>query len=129
MSIVRFDPFRGFVPAFDSAWVPAVDIFETEQKELVLKAELPDVKREDVSVTVENNRLTLSGERKLDAEVKQEHFRRIERTYGRFTRTFTLPTTVDTAKIAAEFKNGVLTIRLTYREEAKPRSINVEVAA
>ena len=106
-----------------------MDIFENEKKELVLKAELPDLAREDVAVTVENNTLTIRGERKLDAEVKKEQFHRIERAYGNFSRSFSLPTTVDTGKIAAEFKHGVLTIRLPFREEAKPRSINIEVAA
>jgi HSP20 family protein len=82
-----------------------------------------------VAVTVENSTLTIRGERKLDAEVKKEQFHRIERAYGSFSRSFALPTTVDIGKIAAEFKNGVLTIRLPFREEAKPRSINIEVAA
>jgi HSP20 family protein len=146
MALTRFDPFRDIAVLQDrmnrlfsdygareegvlSTWVPAVDIYENEKKELVLKAELPDVRREDVSVTVENNTLTLSGERKFDGEVKKEHYHRIERAYGSFSRSFSLPTTVDTVRIAAEFKNGVLTIRLPFREEAKPRSINVEVAA
>jgi HSP20 family protein len=106
-----------------------VDIFENEKKELVLKAELPDVRKEDVSVTVENNTLTLSGERKFDTEVKREHYHRIERSYGNFSRSFSLPATVDTGKIAAEFKSGVLTIRLPFRDEAKPRSISIDVAS
>lgn len=147
MSIVRFDPFRDFAILQDrmnrllgdayrgqgeaalGSWVPAVDIFENEKKELVLKAELPDVKREDVSVTVENNTLTLSGERKFDGEVAREQYHRIERAYGAFSRSFSLPATVDTTKVAAEFKNGVLTVRLPFREEARPRSVNIEVAA
>lgn len=147
MAIARFDPFRDLSVLQDrvnrlfgdaygareegvlSSWVPAVDIFENEKKELVLKAELPDVKKEDVSVTVENNTLTLSGERKLDSEVKKEQYHRLERAYGSFSRSFSLPTTVDTGKIGAEFKNGVLTVRLPFREEAKPRSINVDVSA
>jgi HSP20 family protein len=147
MSLTRLDPFRDLAVLQDrmnrlfgdaygrreegvlSAWVPAVDIYENEKKELVLKAELPDVAREDVSVTVENNTLTLSGERKLDQEVKKEQYHRIERAYGSFSRSFSLPATVDTGKIAAEFRNGVLTVRLPFREEAKPRSITVEVAA
>jgi len=145
-TIARFDPFRDLSVLQDrvnrlfgdaygareegvlSNWVPAVDIFENEKKELVLKAELPDVKREDVSVTVENNMLTLSGDRKFDAEVKKEHYHRIERSYGRFSRSFSLPATVDTAKIAADFKDGLLTVRLPFREEAKPRAINIAVA-
>lgn len=146
MSIVRFEPFRDLAIFQDrvnrlfgdlygqreegvlSNWVPAVDIYEGDNKGLVLKADLPDVKREDVSVTVENNTLTLSGERKLESDVKQEQYHRIERAYGRFSRSFSLPTTVDASQIAAEFKNGVLTIRLPFREEAKPRSIDVAVA-
>lgn len=109
-------------------WTPAVDIFETEGS-LVLKAELPDMRREDIDVTVENFTLTLRGERRLDDEVKHENFHRIERSYGQFVRTFALPPTVDTQKIAAEYRNGVLSIKLPMREEAKPRTINVEVAA
>jgi len=147
MSLTRFDPFRDlavlhdrmnrlFVEAYPareegtlSQWVPAVDIFQTEQKDLVLKAELPEVAREDVSVTVENNTLTLSGERKFDGEVRKDQYHRIERAYGSFSRSFSLPATVDSTKIAAEFKNGVLTIRLPFREESKPRSITIDVAA
>jgi HSP20 family protein len=147
MSLTRLDPFRDLAVLQDrmnrlfgdaygpreegvlSNWVPAVDIFENEKKELVLKAELPDLAREDVAVTVENNTLTIRGERKLDSEVKKEQYHRIERAYGHFSRSFSLPATVDTGKIAADFRNGVLTIRLPFREEAKPRSINIEVAA
>ena len=146
-NIARFDPFRDLAVLHDrvnrlfgdaygareegafSNWVPAVDIFENEKKELVLKAELPDIKKEDVSVTVENSTLTLSGERKFDVEVKKDHYHRIERSYGSFSRSFSLPAPVDSGKIAAEFKNGVLTIRLPFREEAKPRSIAIDVAS
>ncbi len=146
-TIARFDPFRDLSVLHDrvnrlfgdaygareegvlSNWVPSVDIFENEKKELVLKAELPDVRKEDVSVTVENNTLTLSGERKFDTEVKREHYHRIERSYGNFSRSFSLPATVDTGKIGAEFKSGVLTIRLPFRDEAKPRSISIDVAS
>lgn len=145
-TIARFDPFRDLSVLHDrvnrlfgdaygareegvlSNWAPAVDIFENEKKELVLKAELPDVRKEDVSVTVENNTLTLSGERKFDSEAKREQYHRIERSYGSFSRSFSLPATVDTTKIGAEFKHGLLTIRLPFREEAKPRSINIDVA-
>jgi HSP20 family protein len=95
----------------------------------VIKAELPDMTREAIEVTVENSTLTLRGERKLPADVKQEQFRRVERHYGSFSRSFTLPNTVDAAKVSAEYKNGVLTVKLPFREEAKPRTINVEVAA
>ena len=132
MSIIRFDPFADLLT--NGRWVPAVDIFENDKQELVLKAELPDMKREDIQVVFENNTLTLKGERKfegaaLDEAVKQERFHRVERAYGAFSRSFSLPSTVDAGKIAAEYKNGVLTVTLPFREEAKPRTINVEVAA
>ena len=110
-------------------WVPTVDIYETDGNDLVIKAELPDMTREDIEVTVENNTLTLKGERKMPADVKEEQFRRVERAYGAFSRSFTLPNTVDAAKVTAEYKHGVLTVKLPFREEAKPRTINVEVAA
>ena len=132
MSIIRFDPFADLLT--NGRWVPAVDIFENGKQELVLKAELPDMKREDIQVVFENNTLTLKGERKfentaLENAVKQEQFHRLERAYGTFSRSFTLPSTVDASKIAAEYKNGVLTVTLPFREEARPRTINVEVAA
>jgi HSP20 family protein len=110
-------------------WIPPVDIYETEQHDLVVKAELPDMAREDIEVTVENDTLSLRGTRKLPEGVKEEQIRRIERSYGVFNRSFTLPNTVDATKVSAEYKNGVLTVKLPYREEAKPRTINVEVAA
>jgi len=112
-----------------SAWVPAVDIYSNGQHELVLKAELPDMKEEEIEVTVEDNTLTLRGERKLDAEVTEDQFHRIERSYGSFARTFSLPPTVDAGKVNAQYKAGVLTIRLPLREEAKPKQIKVQVAA
>lgn len=137
MTITRFDPFRVFSDVYlrdedltqRGSWVPPVDIFETAGRDLVIKVELPDVNREDVEVTVEHNTLTLRGEKKLPADVKDEQFRRIERRYGKFTRSFTLPTTVDAAKVTADFKNGVLTVTLPFKEEARPRTINVQVAA
>jgi HSP20 family protein len=110
-------------------WIPPVDIYETDDHDLVVKAELPDMAREDIDVTVENNALILRGTRKLPEGVKEEQIRRIERSYGAFNRAFTLPTTVDATKVSAEYRNGVLTVKLPYREEAKPRTINVEVAA
>ena len=148
MAIVRFDPFREFATLQDrvnrlfgdvylrdedvtarGGWVPSVDIYETDSHEVVIKAELPDMTREAIEVTVENNTLTLRGERKLPGDVKEEQFRRVERHYGAFTRSFTLPNTVDASKVSAEYKHGVLTVKLPFREEAKPRTINVEVAA
>jgi HSP20 family protein len=148
MTISRFDPFRELTTLQDRMnrlfgdvylrdediaqrgnWVPPVDIFETADRDLVIKVELPDVNRQDVEVTVENNTLTLRGEKKLPADVKEDQFRRVERRYGTFTRSFTLPNTVDAGKVGAEFKNGVLTVKLPFKDEAKPRTINVEVAA
>ena len=111
------------------AWVPAVDIYSTGQHELVLKAELPDMKEEEIELTVEDNTLTLRGEKKLNTEVTEEQFHRIERSYGSFARTFALPPTVDAGKVSAEYKAGVLTVRLPLREEAKPKQIKVQVAA
>jgi HSP20 family protein len=113
--------------AFNHAWVPAVDIYETDAHEVVIKAELPDMKKEDIGVTFENSVLTLSGERKLDETTKREQYQRVERYVGRFSRSFTLPPTVDAGKIAATYKDGVLTIRLPRREEARPKQIDVSV--
>ncbi len=111
------------------SWVPAVDVYSNSQHELVLKAELPDMKEEEFELTVEDNTLTLRGERKLDREVTEEQFHRIERSYGPFARTFALPPTVDAGKVSAEYKAGVLTVRVPRREEAKPKQIKVQVAA
>jgi HSP20 family protein len=126
--------FEGFYgsPQEDLArgsWVPAVDIYSNGQHELVLKAELPDMKEEEIDLTVEDNTLTLRGERRLDTQVTEEQFHRIERNYGPFARTFALPPTVDAGKVSAEYKAGVLTVRLPLREEAKPKQIKVQVAA
>jgi HSP20 family protein len=129
MTIVRWDPFRDFGFTTGATWVPPVDVFQTGDHELVLKAELPDMTREDIDVTVENFVLTIKGEKKLATDVKEEHFHHIERRYGAFSRSFSLPRTVDAGKVAADYKNGVLTVRLPLREEAKPRQIKVDVAA
>jgi HSP20 family protein len=148
MAIVKVDPFRELTAmqdrmarlfgdvylrdedtGFRGSWTPAVDIFETDGHDLVLRAELPGMTREDIEVTVENNTLVLKGTKKFDSEVKDENYRRIERSYGTFHRSFTLPNTVDAAKVSADYKNGVLSVKLPFREEAKPRTINVEVAA
>lgn len=110
-------------------WVPPVDIYQNGDHEVVLKAELPDMTREDIDITVDNGTLTIRGEKKFSSEVKEDSFRRIERRYGTFSRSFSLPQTVDTARVGAEYKNGVLTVRLPLREEAKPRQIKVDVAA
>ena len=129
MTIVRWDPFRDFGFTAASTWVPPVDIFQSSEHELVLKAELPEMSREEIDITVENTTLTISGEKKTGGDVKEEQFHHIERRYGAFSRSFSLPQTVDTAKVAAEYKDGVLTVRLPLREEAKPRQIKVGVAA
>ena len=143
MAIVRWEPARELAgmeierlnrmftdfydEAFSRAWVPPVDIYETDAHEVVLKAELPDMKREDINVTFENGVLTLKGERKFEQEVKKDNYQRIERRHGAFSRSFTLPNTVDAGKISASYKDGVLTIRLPQREEAKPKQIAVNV--
>ena len=129
MTIVRWDPFRDFGFTTANTWVPPVDIFQSSEHELVLKAELPEMSREDIDITVENDTLTISGEKKPSGDVKEEQFHHIERRYGAFRRSFSLPQTVDTAKVSAEYKHGVLTVRLPLREEAKPRQIKVDVAA
>ena len=120
-----FSEFYG--DAFSRTWVPPVDIYETEQHEVVLKAELPDMKREDIKVTFENGVLTLKGERQFEQETNRENYQRIERRHGAFSRSFTLPNTVDATKISATYKDGVLTIRLPQREEAKPKQIDVNI--
>ena len=148
MAIIKVDPLREFAvmqdrlnrlfgnaylrdedTGFRGNWVPSVDIFETDTHDLVLRAELPGMSREDIEVTVENGTIVLKGEKKFDQAVKEEQYRRIERAYGAFHRSFTLPNTVDTSKVTAEYKNGVLTVTLPFKEEAKPRSINVDVSA
>jgi HSP20 family protein len=152
MTLVRFtDPFRELAQFQDrfnrvfgdvyarsgndeglmssGSWVPAVDIYQNGEHELVLKAELPDMTREEIDVTVEKGTLTIKGEKKFASDVKEEHFHRIERRYGTFSRSFSLPPTVDATKVSADYKNGVLSVRLPLREEAKPRQIKVDVAA
>ncbi len=108
------------------AWVPPCDIFETD-KELVMKFELPEVKKEDVVVKLEQNVLTLHGERKFEERTDRENYHRVERHYGEFLRSFNVPLYVDASKINAEFKDGVLTITLPKNEEARPKQINVKV--
>ena len=109
------------------SWMPAVDIFETNDREFVVKAELPDMKRDDISVTFENGVLTLKGERKFEQETNKENYHRVERRHGTFSRSFTLPNTVDASRISAGYKDGILTIRLPQREEAKPKQIDVNI--
>ena len=108
------------------AFVPPVDIYEDEQG-IQLKLEVPGIAEKDLDIKVENNVLTVSGERKLEKEEKEQNFHRVERRYGSFTRSFTLPTTVDTENIQADYEAGVLKIRLTKRAEAKPKQIKVNI--
>ena len=115
-------------PRSNRPWSPAVDIYETEN-ELVLKADLPDVDLKDIDVRVENQTLSISGERKFDQEHTEKGYHRIERSYGSFVRSFSVPNTFDTDHIAAEFKNGVLSVTLPKKEAAKPRQVKVEVKA
>ena len=152
MSIVRWDPFReleevsdrlnrvfgrsslatnrggaetreGFL-SFD--WAPSVDIAETPEA-FEIKAELPDVKKEDVKVSVEEGQLRISGERKQEKEEKGKRFHRVERSYGSFMRSFSLPENVDDSKLSAEYKDGVLKVVLPKTEKAKPKAIAVKV--
>jgi HSP20 family protein len=110
-----------------SRWTPAVDIFEAED-EIRLTAELPGMRRDDVRVDVEDRLLTISGERRLENEDKQDDYTRIERVYGQFSRSFNLPSTVDVDKISAEMEDGVLRVHMPKREESKPRQIEVKVS-
>jgi HSP20 family protein len=108
-------------------WAPSVDISE-DDKEWVVKADLPEVKKEDVKVTVENGVLTITGERKFEKEVKDKKYHRIERAYGNFLRSFTLPDGADGSKVNAEFKEGVLQVHLPKSEKAKPKAVEVKVS-
>jgi HSP20 family protein len=147
MAVTRYNPFgadfedfpaglrlfqdslsRLFSEPASRPWTPAVDIFETEN-ELVLKADVPDVDPKAVGIQLENGTLTLKGERTFEEQKNGKGFHRIERSYGKFVRAFSLPDTVDGEKVKADYKNGVLTITLPKKEVAKPRTINVEVAA
>lgn len=108
-------------------WVPEVDIIEND-KEYLIKAELPEIKREDVKVSVEKGVLTIQGERKQEKEEKGKKFHRIERSYGSFERSFTLPDDADTNKVSAEFKDGILSVHLAKSEKAMPKPIEVKAA-
>jgi HSP20 family protein len=143
-TISRFEPFRTnslqeqlgrlFNEAFErsaeessiTTWAPAVDIYETEH-ELVVKADLPDIKSEELDIRVENNILTIRGERKFEKNVNESNYLRVERAYGAFSRSFSLANTVNSEAIKAEYKNGVLTLTIPKREEAKPKQIRVNV--
>jgi HSP20 family protein len=125
-----FEEFRPFLPTEETmpftAWTPPVDIYETE-KELVLKMELPEIPKENVHVTLENNLLTIRGERKLEEKVDRENYHRMERSYGEFMRSFTLPPFVDGQHIGADFKDGILKVTLPKSEAARPKQIEVKV--
>jgi len=144
-TLTRWEPFRGATSLQDqinrvfndvlertgeesslTAWAPAVDIYETEH-ELVLKADLPDIDPKDLDIRVENNILTIRGERKFEKNVNEENYLRVERSYGSFTRSFTLANTVNSEAIKAAYENGVLTLSIPKREEAKPKQIKVNV--
>ena len=111
-------------PAATTTWSPAVDIFETEG-EIVVKAELPGVDRKDITLHLENNVLTLKGERRFEKETKEENYHRIERAYGGFSRSFSIPATVDEEKIRADYRDGILKIALPKKEQAKPKQIRI----
>jgi len=145
MTITRWDPFREVValqrrvnslyrdmnegddPVAAASFTPAVDIYEDAQK-VVLKLEIPGIDQKDLDVRVENHTLTVKGERKFEAEEKEQNFHRIERRYGSFFRAFTLPTTVDTESIAASYNAGVLKLELAKKAEAQPKQIQIKVA-
>jgi len=145
MAIIKWDPFRDlitlrekmnrlFEDAFtsrgeekdlvSSAWTPAVDIFETEN-ELILTAEVPGIDEKDIEIKIEDNTLSLKGERKFEKETKEENYHRIERAYGSFYRSFTLPNYIDQDKIHAEHENGVLRITMPKKSELKPRKVKI----
>lgn len=145
MAIVRWEPFRNVFTAqreFDRlfrgalagqeedstrTWAPPVDIYENGDN-LMLKAELPGINPNDVEVRVEDNTLYLKGERKFENEVKEQNYHRVERSYGTFARTFSLPNSVDADKVAANYQDGVLTLTMPKREEAKPKTIKINVS-
>jgi HSP20 family protein len=146
--LTRWEPFREFSTLQDrmnrlfrdsfsegreeslttAAFAPAVDVYEDEHN-ITLKIEAPGVEEKDIDVRVENNTLTVHGERKFEKDEKEENYRRIERQYGSFTRSFTLPTTVDSEKVSANYDKGVLKITLVKKAEAKPKQIKVNVGS
>src|ERR1700730_18431470 len=111
-----------------ATWAPPVDIYETEN-ELVVKADLPDLQDKDIDVRVANNTLTIRGERKFEKDVNEDNYLRIERAYGSFTRSFTLPNTVNAAGIRDDYSNGVLTLHMAKLEESKPKQIKISISA
>jgi HSP20 family protein len=143
MALIRWNPVRDLAAMeidslhrmFDAAfsgepmtrggWVPPVDIYETSDRDVVVKIELPEMKREDIKVTFENDVLAIEGQRHFADEVRREHYHRVERGYGQFRRSFTLPATVDGTRIKAAYQDGVLTVTLPRREETRPRQIPI----
>ena len=144
-TLTRWEPFRGATSLQDqinrvfkdvldrtgeesslTAWAPAVDIYETEH-ELVVKADLPDIDPKDLDIRVENNVLTIRGERKFEKDVNEDNYLRVERSYGTFSRSFTLANTVNAEAIKADYQTGVLTLTIPKREEAKPKQIKINV--
>ncbi len=145
--LTRWEPFREFATLQDrmnrlfresyegrdealttSTFAPAVDVYEDEHN-IVLKIEVPGIDEKDIDIRLENNTLTIHGERKIEKEEKEENYRRVERQYGSFTRTFTLPNTVDTENVQANYDKGVLKVQLAKRAEAKPKQIKVNVSS
>lgn len=121
-----FSPVLGEEEASTRTWAPPVDIYENGES-LVLKAELPGVNPDDVEIRVEDNTLYLKGERKFEKDVQEQNYHRVERSYGTFTRTFSLPNSIDADKVAANYKDGVLTLTMPKKEEAKPKTIKINV--
>ena len=146
MAIARWDPFREVValqnrvnslfrdlnegddPVTAASFVPAVDIYE-DTKKIVLKLEVPGIEEKDLDIRVENHTLTVKGERKFEAEEKEQNFHRIERRYGNFFRAFTLPTTVDTESVQASYNAGVLKLELAKKPEAQPKQVKINVGS
>jgi len=143
MALIRWNPVRNLAALevdslnrmFDAAfgsealvaqgWIPAVDIYETAERDVVVKVELPEMKREDIKVTFEHQLLSIEGTRELDAKIDPERYHRVERGHGTFRRSVTLPATVDGTRINAAYVDGVLTITLPRREDARPRQIPI----
>ena len=120
-----FESAFGSEPLARGAWIPAVDIYETMEKDVVVKLDLPDVKKENIKITFENNVLSIEGQRDLVANVETDRFHRLERGHGQFRRSFTLPATVDASRVDANYTDGVLTVTLPRRAEAKPKQIQI----
>lgn len=127
MTIVRWDPFRDFGFTAPNTWVPPVDIYQNGDQELVLKAELPDMAREDIDITVENGVLTIKGEKKQEKEEKAENYYMAERSFGSFARSIRLPDTVDETKVEAKFDKGVLKIVAAKKPEAVKAERKIEI--